>query len=581
MKQKLIIVNNGLRDYRGHYFETSISLADAARRAGLHPVLATHVDCPTAMLPEWLESYPIFRTDHWMATPPAASPELRGLSMDLYSAEQPTIEDVCRGDATVRQLIARYYGPLRAGDIAAVPILAKIRERLRRNLCKMQWFCEKGGWAADRAAFFLLPPILYDWGKSLAALTNRHCVPRALRREFRPRIKNGLFRILRRIRSGRFSSVDIASASFPPEIARSLQQPFEGGPIRAALAVLPAQFLQELEYGLIFKQDLERLLALSRVGPEDHVLLGTAHAREAPAVHLISKRLGDGRSPHFHLEFRHPLFQSDPTPREFEESPNVLMHRSFFSICEKWGLSSRMHFYTDTQELSRDHDLLGAIKFGVLPIPFRTELAAPPRRSPDGCLRLAYLGEARDEKGFPWLPDLIERLKSKYVSTGKVRFILQANVSAPQYNPKSAAILPRLTQYSEQHVRLVGLDAPLSPEDYYQLLSEADIVLLPYDRDRYRACSSGTLAEAMASGRPVVVPADSWMSSQLGPGTGETFEDRESFFAAVERLIENFESYRSNAENYRSRWLAMHTPDRLIDAVVGAGCRAEPERIAA
>ncbi|HUY93174.1 MAG TPA: glycosyltransferase [Pirellulales bacterium] len=342
-----------------------------------------------------------------------------------------------------------------------------------------------------------------------------------------------------------------------------------------------SRFFQELEYGLIFKRDLERLLALAKAGCDDHVLLGTAHAREAPAVHLITKRLGDARSPQFHLEFRHPLFRSEPTPQEFDESQNVLMHRQFFSLYEKWGSSSRMHFYTDTEELSRDHELLGKPRFGVLPIPFRTEFVADRLPSADNRLRLAYLGEPRDEKGFPWLPDLIDRMMQKYVATGRVRFILQANICAPQYNPKCAAIMPRLRQYSREFVQLVGHDSPLSPEDYYRLLSQADIVLLPYDRDRYRACSSGTLAEAIASGCPVVVPADSWMSSQIGPGTGETFDDRESFFAAVERVVENFDSYRSAAEAHREHWLAKHTPDLLVEAIIGPHGRSAQARIAA
>ncbi len=580
MKQKFIIVNNGLRDYRGHYFETSISLAEAARRAGLHPVLATHVECPANLLPDWLEKYPIFRTDHWMAEPPAPLPD-PDVKVDLYQTAHCDIRSVKKGTATVRKLVSERFGAPPTVEFESATNRTRAIERLNRTRHRLLWLCRKSAWAAERGAFYLLPPFLDDGSRRLARHFARMCLPRIMRREYHPRIRNRLAQILRRLQGRSALAPAYPLASLPPEIAESLQHPFEGPLLNTALANLPPDLWQSLEYGLIFKQDLERLLALANAGRNDHVLLGTAHARETPAIQLIAKRLGESRCPHFHLEFRHPLFQSDPTPQEFDQSSNVQMHRSFFSLYEKLGAVNRIRFYTDTEKLSRDHDLLGKLRFGVLPIPFRTELAAPPRRTHDGPLRLVYLGEPRDEKGFPRLPDLIDRLMTKYVLTGKIRFLLQANVSAPQYNPKSAAAFPRLKQYPQQYVELVGHDAPLTPQDYYQLLAESDIVLLPYDRDRYRACSSGTLAEAIASGRPVVVPADSWMSSQLGPGTGETFSDQESLFTAVERVIDGFESYHAKAEAYREHWLSKHTPDHLVAAVTGTSCQELPERIAA
>jgi glycosyltransferase involved in cell wall biosynthesis len=164
---------------------------------------------------------------------------------------------------------------------------------------------------------------------------------------------------------------------------------------------------------------------------------------------------------------------------------------------------------------------------------------------------------------------LIDRLTEDYVRPGRVRFLLQANVSAPQYNPLSAEVLDKLKGYSPEQVELFGLDAPLSPDDYYALVSRADVVLLPYDRNRYRACSSGTLAEAIAGGRPVVVPASSWMSSQIPLGAGETFHDFESFVEAVKRLVDDHGAYRAKAEAHRAVWVARHAPDRLVAALTG------------
>ena len=536
MKRKFVILNNGLRDHRGHYFETSIAIAEAARRAGLHPILATHVECRSDLLPMWLESYPIFCTDHWMSEPPADPPDLSALEV---AAEAP------RG--------------------AGRRLLSALSRRA-------SWFCRKAAWGVDRSVYYLLPPFVYDG----LGLLYRSCVPRIVLPHYRDRVRGRSRQIIGRLlHGGPDPAADFGLC--PPETARSLRRPFERPYTQRALAALrELNLVGELEYALIFKRDLERLLAIAGVGPDDHVLLGTAHARETLAVQLVAAQLGAERAPTFHLEFRHSLYKGEPMQEELEPSQNLRLYRACFSLYEQGGRSPKMKFYTDTEELARDYGRVGKVPFGVLPIPFRSELIANPRM-PAQALRLAFLGEARDEKGFHWLPKLIDRLMDDYLRPGRARFLLQANVSAPQFNPLSSQIIDRLRRYSAEHVELFGLDAPLDPDEYYSLVSRADVVLLPYDRDRYRACSSGALAEAVAGGRPVVVPASSWLSSQIPLGAGETFHDFESFVEAVKRVIDNYDAYRSHAEEVRSDWSARHSPDRLVAEV--AGLAREDSRI--
>ncbi len=71
-RAKFLVLSNGLRDQLGHYFETSISVAEAAERAGFQAVLGTHVEC-SALLPDSLTSHALFRTDYWMWDGPAVS----------------------------------------------------------------------------------------------------------------------------------------------------------------------------------------------------------------------------------------------------------------------------------------------------------------------------------------------------------------------------------------------------------------------------------------------------------------------------------------------------------------------------
>ena len=94
---KLYIINNGLKDLRGHYFETSVAVAEASQSLGLHAILAAHVTCPCDIVPEGLDFHGAFTTDHWMAHPPSAQPDLHGLRGELTRLAAHSIEDLMAG----------------------------------------------------------------------------------------------------------------------------------------------------------------------------------------------------------------------------------------------------------------------------------------------------------------------------------------------------------------------------------------------------------------------------------------------------------------------------------------------------
>lgn len=558
MKRRFVILHNGLKDQCGHYFETSVALAEAAQELGLRPVLATHVTCPVSLFPEWLEVYPLFCTDHWMGDPAAQAPDLGRVRLDPYERLPITAEDVRCGRALVRDLLQSRFHLITHAPPPPAPPAAKV-EKERPVL----------SWLADRLGYYLLPPALGGIGRTMSRVL-RAWMPRLAWREERSRLAQGIHRHWRLLRGLEKRQVprEVVPFNDSPILVEALWHPVDGLLVERAQHCLTACGLGwELIHSLIFKRDLERLLALTGLGPEDHVLLSTAHGREVLAVILVVRRLGESRAPTFHFEFRHALFASPPSKGEIPLSPQAIPHKAFFDLYREMGQSPRLRFYTDTDELSRDYALLSGLPFGVLPLPFRTRLMQHKTITDRQPLVLAYIGEARDEKGFPWLPMLIDWLFDSHVRTGKVRFLIQATL-VPGSNPLSTGALEILRRYPSQVVQFVGAEGPLSPEAYYHLVSEADIVLLPYDAVRYRACSSGTLAEAIAAGHPVVVPEGTWLSAQMPPGGGETFRDFISFVEAVRRVVDDFHRYREAVVAARAAWLMRHNPRVLIETVM-------------
>ncbi|HVX10979.1 MAG TPA: hypothetical protein VHC22_07360 [Pirellulales bacterium] len=527
---KFLILSNGLRDHVGHYFETSVSVAEAARRQGFRPILATHVECRRELIPAWLETHALFHTDYWMREPPAILDEEAGVSS---------------------------------------------RRRIVERCREVGRLCRRAMRLIERGAYFLLPPLCYDLGRLLRYC----CAPRLAEPDMRTRACAGIHRVVGRLRYGA-DAPTFEQAAHWPRVMRALSDTSRSATLMTAARHLLAQGLgQELEYGLLFEQDLRRLLAAVDLGPADHVWLGTAHARELIGIRLAVEQFGFAQSPVFHLEFRHAPFARDPVGQEPIESPQTEMERQFLSLHTAWGATDRIRFYTDSARLSEDYETIADAPFGVLPLPFRAELIQSAPRQPGAPVTLAYLGEARDEKGFHWLPDLIDILAGDYLIKGKARILLQSNVGQPQHNPRSMAALRRLRSQPRPGVELLP-DEALTPAAYYALASQADVVLLPYLRERYRACTSGVLAETLAAGAAAVVPAGTWLADELPAGCGETFEDFDGFVRSVKRVLDQFASYRAAAKMNQAGWRRRHSPDALVAALVGRADKA-PQAIAA
>jgi hypothetical protein len=332
---------------------------------------------------------------------------------------------------------------------------------------------------------------------------------------------------------------------------------------------------EEFGHVALFKRDLERLFCLAGVGPGDHVFLPTAHGRELAAIQRLLDPAGPADPPTFHLEFRHALDMSGCFDDPDWVHPYTTCHRSYFDDVRRRPQHPRVRLYTDTEELTEEYQEFSGLVYDTLPIPFRSGFLAGRARRPGGPLCLSFFGDVREEKGFFWLPELVDALLEDYLVRGKARFLIQGTLGAPQWSPKSQQALARLQGLPPEYVTVVGADGPLAPDDYYRLVSETDVLLCPYNPHAYRRRSSGTVAEAIAAGIPTVVPGGTWLARHQPPGAGETFTDLGSFVEGVRRICDDYDRYAAQARAYREQWLAVHSPLNLVDTLLrgpgGAG----------
>lgn len=341
--------------------------------------------------------------------------------------------------------------------------------------------------------------------------------------------------------------------------------PVDWGNIRALYDFLQGgdQFAKELECGLAQSTRMGDLVFLPNATPPQ--MLGLA---------LLLLRSPLYRALRFVLILRYSVH----TPSGPLSDRKVALDRE---VADRYALAieklvsadprGAVRFATDSAELAKEYAAFAKRPFEVLPIP-HTIHQAPNVQLPEipakdsRKIRVVYMGDAREEKGFELLPAVVRACVGD-PSMASVEFVFQAFISS-HYHQKMAVVIDELAKLKLSQVYLVK--SPLSPDGYQSLLASADLVLLPYDAATYRARTSGPFVEAICADKPVVIPSKSWMSTQLaGSPAGITFVsgNLQDCARAVRELITNLPAHAEAAAEIGKRFREYHNPANFISAL--------------
>jgi hypothetical protein len=116
------------------------------------------------------------------------------------------------------------------------------------------------------------------------------------------------------------------------------------------------------------------------------------------------------------------------------------------------------------------------------------------------------------------------------------------------------------------HLRIV--DGFVETHEHFSMVSECDIVILPYLKEFYPYRTSGIFLDALIHSKVVVVPQDTWMSEMIMEyGSGCTFEsgDLTSLVSALDRVTEEYSSYAALASRNIARLYSEFSAASLLD----------------
>ncbi|HAC66149.1 MAG TPA: glycosyl transferase family 1 [Cyanothece sp. UBA12306] len=308
-----------------------------------------------------------------------------------------------------------------------------------------------------------------------------------------------------------------------------------------------------------FRATLEEVLKNIKATPEDQVFIHTIGIEQVEELyHLLTSDSFSVKSK-FHIMLR----------RDIEDSlvinaKGIGLKRILEQFYESQLWPERIKFYTDTEDLVQRHNTLSPIIFGQIPIPFRQEKLKQFTRNTTSSkpINIVYLGDARPEKGYQHLPSVIDALWTDYVKPEKIKFTIQSNFNIDGGIGDIPIARLKLETYPSDKVSLIK--EAMSPDDYYQLLVEADLLILPYDANSYRIRTSGVLTEALAAGKPVVVPANSWLAKQVDSSRAVSYGEVNEIPKSIIKIIENLASFTEAAQQFSCPWKEKNSPDSLV-----------------
>jgi glycosyltransferase involved in cell wall biosynthesis len=311
---------------------------------------------------------------------------------------------------------------------------------------------------------------------------------------------------------------------------------------------------------------VELVGALRRIGagPDDILFMHTLDESQVGGWAIALSAVPARRVPTTALLFRHNLGLSEADCRSWAA---VSVSRGLARIRASRA-GQRVHFVSDSRRLAEQHRRLTGFDYLAVPnvVPAFQPGGPIPRET--GVFHFVYLGNVRAEKGFALLLDAIRELPR--LPGLDINFTLQATPNLGRDDDYYQTAMAKAKTLADRGVRLVT--RMLSPGEYDALLRSADAVLVPYEPRTYHARTSQIFSEAIAAGRLVVVPADTWMAEQLDEmrGGGVAFEPYEP--AALAKALADVASdpgrYTADPEALR-QWCADNSARALVRLLRG------------
>lgn len=304
------------------------------------------------------------------------------------------------------------------------------------------------------------------------------------------------------------------------------------------------------------------------VAADDLVVVPTTTQNEVHGCALWLQSLSSGRRPRLALSFSFENYMRPPDYRE-HDTRTVLAYRFAAKRLVKVAPDDRRLILAQSLVIAERLAKIMLAEVRVCPMPHDYVLTSAagkegPRKSAGNRPVVAVIGHSRRDKGFHLIPEIVRRCAAL---GGGLNFFVQISPAGAEAIWGEAAADMRGRTNVELHV------GEMDEYAYADRMSRCDIVLFPYDPNRFSGQTSGIFAEALATGKVVVVPSGTWMSDHLenGFGAGVVYRGQavEHIAAAVLDAARAQSKLSAKAIADARRWREAQCTSRFFDLMLG------------
>ncbi len=498
--KKFIIIDQSLCNLKGHHYECSISVAEAAQKLGYEAIIIANKNFSQELYPDKIKVFSIFEVDWFNNSTiendrPFWQKLIKQINnfLDQFSLKQLYQDLVKKIDYKLLKISLTNQS------------LKSLREKIKGSIFRLKnWFKK------DIQLIRYIPFTNTVWGLLKIIL--------------------GMVKFILRIISKIINKIWFKVFNFEPRK---------------------------------FTDSLQEILKKIEISSQDNIFIHTLGIEQLEELLYYLESSNYDSIPQYHLMLRRDIKDFLVTQAK-GIGLEAILNRFYNS--KLWY--QKVKFYTDTQQLVARYNSVSPIKFTEIPVPFRQEKLIENKQIEikNKTLHIVYLGDARREKGYHLLPQIIETLYKDYIATNKIKFTIQSNFNI---NKGEVGILEaklKLKKYPETQIKVI--DKEMDADSYYQLLANADIVLLPYDTESYRYRTSGVFTESLAAGKPVIIPANSWLVTQVNETISGIYKKEEDIYKTIIKVINNIEKYTKSAAEFSLTWRQKHLSTTLINTLL-------------
>ena len=306
-----------------------------------------------------------------------------------------------------------------------------------------------------------------------------------------------------------------------------------------------------------------RRLSRDGVGGGDVVLVPTAQQNELYGTACWSSTVPAGQRPFLFFNFHWAGFLD---PRTGQHNRLTPLYRFATEALVSIHGRERVVFTAPTDAMAKELEDVTGHRVHQFPLPYYYGFADSAAPRPEGAAvvpTVAMMGRSLGRKGTGLLPDLVRAMAAH---PDRVRFSVQ--LTSEFADLRSGQDLRELCARDDVDI----MRGTLTEAAYYERLSRADIVLLPYGRMEYATRPSGVFCEAVGLGKVTVVPSGTWMSEQMEAGlaSGTTFDgdDVHAIADAVSRAAAILPELAASARTLAPAWRETHSAGTFLDRMI-------------